>query len=909
MAPVCLRSRLILLAPAMAAASSGLSLPIGGAQCGRKYEGIGGLLNSDAPWLRGYPEPQRSEILDVLFKPQYAGSLQCLKLEVGGDGHSTINTESSHMHTEDEEPSFKRGWVMWLLQEAVRRNPDIKVGGLSWTWPGWTKGSVSKKVGYLVKWVQGIKANFNVTIDFMGLQNEGEITGGNAVFAVALRQGLDAAGFHSTIVDCCDSHSFSFIGGLANKSSSFFKAVGALAVHEPLRNVESVPAAALATGKPIWSSESYTTYSDSKGGGCWARAINWGYVKGNLTRHMAWNLIQSYPTAGDGMNYNGHGLTWASQPTSGHYTVAPPIWVSAHYTQATKYGWHFLPVGAGSDMLAKGGSYVSLVSDGGCDEPQASSDAGGVAVDLTVVLQTMEHDMSECFKDTHPEFTVVSQNVTYTIAPALLAKLRKPQAGGPVILQVRRTELFADAVIDPNYYVIPALRKNVYFEEQPSITVPASGSFQIALGVNEIVTLTTVTDMSRGDGSPGSDLGLPPIPNTTMFPPSKCSALTSHPVDAPLVDAILAMDQQGVWESRPSRESSLAGQTTMQMVITEECDEWHSGSKFKFPQTFVGPPLNTSSGTVNTISCMVLPPGIPNGWVGIGIGGQSTSGSIEAPPSDVLALWSSGKWSFNGHTGQVATSSPWQNLTVSLAHGLSTGWIDSKLVAQDPSNGSTNVPFAFLAASYSTEAGNHVGPDHAATVRRGNGNATVQSNAEFKDLCLNVNELIPAQIHAGAPPSPPGPPGPAPAPMKGHGLGLADCDASDARQLWTFSGEDRGEAGTLIASSNTSMCLGSAPPRHIPVQMRKCGDIGTAAHTEQLWSWDSLTGILASQEKYACIVASHGEACAMCLDEESSRGRKVDIFDCKNDLNQKWKYTPNAGASLFKKDGLCLTLY
>ena len=248
MAQLCLRA-LLLLAPALAVAAT--SLPIGGTQCGRKYEGIGGLLNSDAPWLRGYPEPQRSEILDVLFKPQYAGSLQCLKLEVGGDGHSTINTESSHMHTEDEEPSFTRGWVTWLLQEAVRRNPDIKVGGLSWTWPGWTKGSVPKKVGYLVKWVQGIKANFNVTIDFMGLQNEGQITGGNAVFAVALRQGLDAAGFHSTIVDCCDSHDFSFLGGLADKSSAFFKAVGALAVHEPLRNAESVPAPALATGKPI----------------------------------------------------------------------------------------------------------------------------------------------------------------------------------------------------------------------------------------------------------------------------------------------------------------------------------------------------------------------------------------------------------------------------------------------------------------------------------------------------------------------------------------------------------------------------------------------------------------------------------------------------------------------------------
>jgi hypothetical protein len=81
-----------------------------------------------------------------------------------------------------------------------------------------------------------------------------------------------------------------------------------------------------------------------------------------------------------------------------------------------------------------------------------------------------------------------------------------------------------------------------------------------------------------------------------------------------------------------------------------------------------------------------------------------------------------------------------------------------------------------------------------------------------------------------------------------------------SRQLWTFSGEDRGEAGTLIASSNTSVCLGSAPPRKVPARMHECGAIGSPAHAEQLWSWDSETGTLASQEQYPCIVASHGEA-------------------------------------------------
>ena len=101
------------------------------------------------------------------------------------------------------------GWVLWLMQEALKRNPAIKIGGLAWTWPGWTKGSVPKKVctyrllllllwwcphvvlcpspstspsppfpspgfplqvEYLTSWVQGIKKQFNVTVDFMGLQ-------------------------------------------------------------------------------------------------------------------------------------------------------------------------------------------------------------------------------------------------------------------------------------------------------------------------------------------------------------------------------------------------------------------------------------------------------------------------------------------------------------------------------------------------------------------------------------------------------------------------------------------------------------------------------------------------------------------------------------------------------------------
>lgn len=34
-----------------------------------------------------YPEPQRSEILDYLFKPNFGAALSILKVEIGGVSH------------------------------------------------------------------------------------------------------------------------------------------------------------------------------------------------------------------------------------------------------------------------------------------------------------------------------------------------------------------------------------------------------------------------------------------------------------------------------------------------------------------------------------------------------------------------------------------------------------------------------------------------------------------------------------------------------------------------------------------------------------------------------------------------------------------------------------------------------
>ena len=84
--------------------------------------------------LRDYPEPSRSTILDLLFKPNFGASLHILKVEIGGDAQSTDGSESSHMH-DPWTTDYTRGYEWILMQQAKARNPAIKLYGLPWAFP------------------------------------------------------------------------------------------------------------------------------------------------------------------------------------------------------------------------------------------------------------------------------------------------------------------------------------------------------------------------------------------------------------------------------------------------------------------------------------------------------------------------------------------------------------------------------------------------------------------------------------------------------------------------------------------------------------------------------------------------------------------------------------------------------
>lgn len=99
---------------------------------GRRFDGIGVVDGGGATsvLLKDYPEPQRSQILDLIFRPKFGASVSALLVEIPGDGNATQGSMPSHMHTRDD-LNFHRGYTWWILQQAKKRNPNLTLTGMS----------------------------------------------------------------------------------------------------------------------------------------------------------------------------------------------------------------------------------------------------------------------------------------------------------------------------------------------------------------------------------------------------------------------------------------------------------------------------------------------------------------------------------------------------------------------------------------------------------------------------------------------------------------------------------------------------------------------------------------------------------------------------------------------------------
>jgi hypothetical protein len=354
-------------APAYAAEPQRIT--IDGGSTGRTYDGIGALsAGASSRLLIDYPEPQRGQILDYLFKPGYGAALQILKVEIGGDTNSTDGAEPSHMRTPSD-LNCDRGYEWWLMEQAKKRNPDIVLSALQWGAPGWTGDDSGTRptvwtqanADYLVKWLDCARGH-GLRIAYLGGWNE---AGFNVGYYEKLRATLDANGYRDIKIVADDSFSWNVVQPLTD-DPDFRKSVDVVGQHYVCGYLSGAlhcpsPDAAQALGKPLHASEQGSLPYDS-GAVPLARAMNRQYIDGAITGTVNWSLIASWY---DTMPFQAAGLMGAVEPWSGAYDVGASIWVMAQTAQFTRPGWRYADSAKG--YLPGGGSYVGLRSPTGGD--------------------------------------------------------------------------------------------------------------------------------------------------------------------------------------------------------------------------------------------------------------------------------------------------------------------------------------------------------------------------------------------------------------------------------------------------------------------------------------------------------------------------------------------------------------
>ncbi len=355
---------------AVSGKSQQVSVVLDGNSPGRVFDGFGAVsAGASSRLLIDYPEPQRSQILDYLFKPGYGAALQHLKVEIGADVNSTDGSEPSHMRAASDHDAT-RGYEWWLMAEAHKRNPNIVLEILPWGAPRWVAPDAAgketlyshKMAEYVVDFIHTAKREYSLDIAYTGIWNERDFD----IAYVKDLHNLIQANHLATRIACCDGD-WSIAGDVLRdpELAADIDVIGAHYPRDEKGNITTTDAARK-TGKPLWSSEDqpnggggpFVNRDWPVGGRILAHIYNQNYLQGSLTSTEIWSPVTSYY---DNLAAPNSGLMYANTPWSGHYDVQSTIWVTAHTTQFAQPGWQYLDSGSGN--LPEKGSYVALRSN------------------------------------------------------------------------------------------------------------------------------------------------------------------------------------------------------------------------------------------------------------------------------------------------------------------------------------------------------------------------------------------------------------------------------------------------------------------------------------------------------------------------------------------------------------------
>jgi galactosylceramidase len=343
--------------------ADGQTINLDGDAGGKRFDGVGAVSGGGATsvLLKDYPEVQRNQVLDLLFKPKFGASMSTLLVEVPGDGNSTQGSEPSHMHTRDD-LNFSRGYEWWLMSEAKKRNKEITLDANAWGCPAWVGNGVfwsQDMCDYYAKWIRGLRSDYGLTLDAIGCRNE---KGVSEDFVKKFRKTLDANGLQQVKIHAFDNWGetkFDWVKDLET-DKELWEAVAIIGNHtmSEIATPEYVKQLSDRLNKPIWNTEEHIYKNGFDCEISLVKSFNENFIISGVTKIVNWYLVgsvyptESYPETPAAMI--------ANSPWSGFYRTREVLWGYAHYGQFTKVGWQYLNGGCGK--LVGGGTYVTLKS-------------------------------------------------------------------------------------------------------------------------------------------------------------------------------------------------------------------------------------------------------------------------------------------------------------------------------------------------------------------------------------------------------------------------------------------------------------------------------------------------------------------------------------------------------------------
>lgn len=359
------------------------TIQLSGKSTGKRFDGIGVVNGGGATsvLLKDYPEQQRNEIMDMVYKPMFGGSVSTLLVEIPGDGNSTQGSMPSHSHYRGDY-NYLRGYTWWIMQEAKKRNPLLALDGTAWSAPAWVGNIWSEDmVDYYISWLTGLREIHGLEMNAIGCHNE---KGTSYEFAKKLKKAMNENGFQQVKLHGFDNWGESKVDFLKDMKNDkeLMEAIDVVSAHtfSEIQLTKEQRALAEAMNKPIWNSEDHVYRKGFDALITIVKCFNENYLISGATRVINWyDIAGVYPMEPYGVD---PAMLIAQEPWSGHYAVREALWGYAHYGQFTQIGWQYIDDGCTN--LKAGGTMATL------KDPKTG--------DYSIIIETKDAKKSQTVK-------------------------------------------------------------------------------------------------------------------------------------------------------------------------------------------------------------------------------------------------------------------------------------------------------------------------------------------------------------------------------------------------------------------------------------------------------------------------------------------------------------------------------